>query len=156
MIGKPYIVLGLFLFICYAAPAKGQTSDSLVISFKNGQKVTLALSQIQKITFDTLTANVNDKNTSTNGLQLLASYPNPLRSSTTIDFDIATTGLVKISIYDAKGNAIRNLQVNSQLGRNQIVWDGLDNSGIHVPSGEYFYEVRFKNDIQVRKMVVIK
>jgi len=152
---KSYFLLCLLLIFGIALPAKAQVGDSLVINFKDGHKVALALTDIRKITFDSLTSGVTE-NKPQNDLQVSPSYPNPSRNEATIDFSISTAGVVKISIFDAKGKSVRNLQVNAEAGKNQINWDGLDNLGNHVLSGSYLYEVRFQDDRQVRKMVVIK
>lgn len=149
------IALVLFTLCLMSVPAHAQTGDSLVIHFKNGDSAIIPLSQIQKITFDSATVAVHDKEQA-HGLEVSPNYPNPLLTETTIDFEIATAGIVKVVIYDSKGNAIREIKSQCQAGRNQIIWDGLDVTGIKVPSGSYFYEVRFKDEAQVRQIVVIK
>ncbi len=85
----------------------------------------------------------------------------PDRSDTNVElsrvFSIHTTGSVSISIYDSKGNLIRLIDLlNCTAGQNQITWDGLDNRNAPVPSGAYFYEVRFNGETQTKQMVVIK
>ncbi len=45
---------------------------------------------------------------------------------------------VKISIYDSTGALVRNIDLGPRpAGDNTYTWDGLDNSGIPLPSGEY-------------------
>ena len=144
------------LLLCPTLPLQAQTGDSLIINLKNGQTVVLPLSQIQKITFDTATTAVHEINSPAHSLEVAPSYPNPLQKGTTINFDIATSGTVKVAIYDNKGNMVRLLTSDCEAGQNRIEWDGRDKNTDHVPSGAYFYEVRFKGEVQTRQMVVIK
>jgi flagellar hook assembly protein FlgD len=148
--------IGILLILFLAIRAEAQVGDSLVVHFKNGKTLTFALSEIQKITFDSLTESVPSKDP-THHLEVSPSFPNPAKSAATIDFSIPESGSVGIVIYDSKGNLIRSLEPrNCSSGKNEIIWDGLDKSGAKIPSGAYFYEVRFKDEVQVRSMVVIK
>jgi hypothetical protein len=40
--------------------------------------------------------------------------------------------------------------------RHEVVWDGLDNSGVSVPSGIYFYRLETADFTDTRKMVVLR
>ena len=149
-----FIAIGL-LFASYAS-AQG-VGDSLIVNLKNGQRVAIPLSSIQKITFDSTSSEGVQSTPNVSGLQVSPSFPNPSRTGTNIEFTIPTPGSVGISIYDSKGNIIRQIQTpNCVAGGNQITWDGLDDHGSHVPSGVYFYEVRFGNETQAKETVVIK
>ena len=145
--------------LLFAARADAQTvGDSLIVNLKNGQRVSIPLSSIQKITFDSLSSeSVQTTTSSASGLQVSPNFPNPSRAGTKIEFSIPTTGSVSISIYDSKGNLIRQIEtLNCAAGQNAIIWDGLDDRGEPVMSGAYFYEVRFGSEVQAKEMVVIK
>jgi hypothetical protein len=146
------------LLFCVLFPAVSSAqSDSLVINFKNGKHVTIALSDIRRITFDSVKSLVPQTTNSKHDLEVSPSFPNPTTIGATIDFCINSAGSVSVSIYGTKGNVIRRLiALNCSSGNNRIIWDGLDNSGKSVQNGAYFYEVRFKDEVQVRQMVVIK
>ena len=153
---KKAIVLGFLLLTITSAHAQG-IGDSLIVNLKNGKRVAIPLSDIRKITFDTLTASVAQASSPTHGLDVSPSFPNPSHAGTNIDFDIATAGSVNIAIYDSKGNLIRHLQTpNAQAGHNRVVWDGLDEHGAAVASGVYFYEVRFKGEMLMKKTEVVR
>jgi hypothetical protein len=66
------------LLLCFAVPAHAQT-DSLVITLKKGKTVVLALSQIQKITFDSVKIDAVYDNSRTHNLLVAPSFPNPLQ-----------------------------------------------------------------------------
>lgn len=156
---KRAFIIAIMLFFATRAFSQG-VGDSLIVNLKSGQRVAIPLASIQKITFDTTSSEgmqVQAGSTAPRGLQLLPSYPNPSRTGTNIDFTIPSTGSVSIAIYDDKGNLVRNISLqNCSAGQNQIAWDGLNDNGTPVPSGAYFYEVRFGSETQTKEMVVIK
>ncbi len=88
----------------------------------------------------------------------LYNYPNPFNSSTKIKFSVVTPGTGSIEIYDMLGRRVRHMAFVSAAGRNNdIIWDGLDESGREVGSGVYCYTL-FQNEIPVisKKMVFLR
>jgi flagellar hook assembly protein FlgD len=43
-----------------------------------------------------------------------------------------------------------------EAGEHQVKWEGLDNSGLLVASGTYFYVVNVGNSIKSQKMILLK
>ena len=156
---KRAVFIAILLIFATRAYSQG-VGDSLIVNLKNGQRVAIPLSSIRKITFDTASSEVvqgRAGSTDLRGLEVSPSFPNPARAWTNIDFTISSPGSVTIAIYDAKGNLVRNISYpNCPAGQNQITWDGLDDRGAPVPSGAYFYEVRFNGETRTKQMVVIK
>jgi flagellar hook assembly protein FlgD len=154
---KRTIIIAAVLLFATRADAQS-VGDSLIVNLKNGQRVAIPLSSIQKITFDSLSSeSVQSTPSSASGLQVSPSFPNPSRTGTNIEFSIPTTGSVSISIYDSKGNLIRQIETqNCMAGQNDITWNGLDDRNEPVMSGVYFYEVRFGNEVQAKEMVAVK
>ena len=78
-------------------------------------------------------------------LSLSQNYPNPFNTSTVINFNILPMNDIELSIYDINGRLIKKLldkyitSYNSQ-GIN-VIWDGRNENGIHVPSGTYIYSL---------------
>jgi hypothetical protein len=150
------VIIAAVLLIAARADAQA-VGDSLIVNLKNGQRVAIPLSSIQKITFDSSSSDVVQINPNLPGLQVSPSFPNPSRSGINIEFSIPGPGSVGISIFDSKGNLIRLLPMqNCTAGQNQIRWDGLDDRGSPIPSGAYFYEVQYNGETQTKQMVVIK
>ena len=89
--------------------------------------------------------------------ELHQNYPNPFNPSTNIKFDVRTSGLVTIKIYDMLGKEIATL-VNEVLspGSKQVNWDGKDSRGTTVSSGIYFYKMSANGFIDSKRMVLIK
>ena len=90
-----------------------------------------------------------------NGYSLLQNYPNPFNPSTTIRFTLQQTQKVQLNIYNSAGQRIRTLISGQQsAGEHSIVWNGADDSGTHVASGVYFYELR-AGSLRLRKKLVL-
>jgi hypothetical protein len=88
---------------------------------------------------------------------LHGNVPNPLNPTTTIRFDLARDGHVELRIYNVSGRLVRTL-VNGPMERerHQLVWDGMDNSGVPVSSGIYFYRLETAGFRDTRKMAVLR
>ena len=86
--------------------------------------------------------------------QLGQSYPNPFNASTTIQYQLAQTGTVRLEVYHVMGQKVRTLvhQVQAQ-GAYQITWHGEDEQDRHVSSGSYFIRLQTDHIIQVKKVL---
>lgn len=83
---------------------------------------------------------------------LLNISPNPFNPETNIRFAIAEKRLVKIGIYDVLGRLIAVLQDgNMEPGVYSLKWDASNS-----PTGLYFVRLQAGNDIQARKMILLK
>ena len=93
---------------------------------------------------------------------LLPNYPNPFNPETWIPYQLATSGDVKITIYDARGTVVRRLELGyRQAGyythrSRAAYWDGCNGLGEHVASGLYFYHLEAEGVSLLRKMVTLK
>jgi hypothetical protein len=83
--------------------------------------------------------------------------PNPLNPSTTIRFELPTTGAAHLAIYSTSGQLVRTLvDSNIESGTHQVVWDGRDAIGRDVSSGVYAYRLRSAAATLVRKMLLVR
>jgi len=89
--------------------------------------------------------------------QITSNYPNPFNPSTTIEFGIPADGKVKLSIYNLKGQKVKEL-LNSPLDRgyHKAVWNGKDKNNRSVSSGVYFVRLEAGKTIQTRKIMLMK
>jgi hypothetical protein len=87
----------------------------------------------------------------------LMNYPNPFNPSTTIVFGLPDGGEVRMSIYNIRGQLVRNLQ-NGYLPRgfHKIVWDGMDERNRPVSSGLYFIRIDSANSRAIKKVMLLK
>lgn len=83
---------------------------------------------------------------------LYQNYPNPFNPSTTIKFDIAVSGKVKLTIYDMLGRVVSVL-INQNLtqGTHSISF-----TNMNLSSGIYFYELQTGNYRDIKKMTLVK
>ena len=84
-------------------------------------------------------------------------YPNPFNPSTTIEFDIAQPGNVSIKVYDMSGSLVKTLTSDyKEAGSYNIIWNGMNNDGQKVASGQYIYKMSAPNFTQTEQMTFIK
>ena len=83
---------------------------------------------------------------------LKQNYPNPFNPSTTIRYQIPTSGIVSLKVYDVLSKEVANL-VNEEktAGRYEVKFDAAD-----LPSGVYFYKIQAGNFIKTKKMILMK
>lgn len=83
---------------------------------------------------------------------LSQNYPNPFNPSTLIPFDLPEPGHAVLKIYDVLGRHVATpLDEFRNAGRYQVLFDG---SGLS--SGTYFYHLRQRDQVAVRRMTLVK
>jgi hypothetical protein len=86
------------------------------------------------------------------GFTVLRSYPNPFNATATIEYVLAKTGEVEISIYNMLGQKIETLYAGrSQAGENSLIWNADD-----YPSGVYFARLQTSGISGTLKMILLK
>jgi hypothetical protein len=79
-------------------------------------------------------------------------YPNPFNPSTRINYDLSTTSLVTLEVFDLLGRRVASLTNGIQsAGTYSILFNGSA-----LPSGLYFYRLHAGTFTQTQKMVLIK
>ena len=87
----------------------------------------------------------------------LAAHPNPFNPITCIEFSLSSSAEVHLKIYGSRGRLLRRLLGGERLaGTNRIVWDGRDDSGRLVPSGNYLCQLRAGEEQQSLKLSLVK
>ena len=84
-------------------------------------------------------------------------YPNPFNPETTIFFTLQNNSNIELSIYNIKGQKVKQL-VSDQVsaGQHSVVWDGKDSNNKPVSSGVYFYKLKAGDLEKTRKMIFLK
>ena len=85
-------------------------------------------------------------------------FPNPFNPDTTIKYDLAESADVTLQIYNVLGQVVRTLVASEaqNAGRYQIRWSGMDDRGVSVSSGIYFYRISAGEFQNVRKLMLLK
>lgn len=88
---------------------------------------------------------------------LAGNYPNPFQPRTTIAFDLATPGPVRLDIFDISGRLVARLFDGEMgTGRFTLEWNGTDSRGNRVNSGVYFYRLEAGSYTATRTMTFMK
>ncbi|MFQ5498285.1 MAG: cohesin domain-containing protein [Candidatus Zixiibacteriota bacterium] len=90
-------------------------------------------------------------------------YPNPFNPSTTVEFVLGSDDGslndrdVTLEVFNILGQSVKTL-VDEPLspGLYQYEWTGSDSHGRQVATGIYLYRLRVGNDIQTKKMLLLK
>ncbi|HEY6221476.1 MAG TPA: S8 family serine peptidase [Candidatus Eisenbacteria bacterium] len=92
---------------------------------------------------------------------LFQNHPNPLRTSTQIDFSmVGPAGSVPVTlrIFDLSGRLIRTLVDSYSAVPNgwSVQWDGLDGNGRRSASGIYYYQLVVGRNTYSRSLVLLR
>ena len=88
---------------------------------------------------------------------LIRNYPNPFNPKTSIEFTVPKEGKVLVTIYNIKGQKLKEL-LNKQMlaGKLTVSWDGTDNHDRLLGSGLYFAKIEQGNSRQIHKLLLMK
>jgi hypothetical protein len=89
--------------------------------------------------------------------RLFQNRPNPFAPRTLIAFDLPVEGHADLQVFSVDGRVVRTL-IDERLGAgpHAIHWDGMNDSGVDVASGVYFYRLTADGVDQTRKMVLLR
>ncbi|MGB2959802.1 MAG: FlgD immunoglobulin-like domain containing protein, partial [Bacteroidota bacterium] len=89
-------------------------------------------------------------------------YPNPFNPTTTIRFSLPQAVPVRLAIYDLLGRHVATLvDGHREAGNHTVVWNGVNDSGVQMGTGVYFYRLTADmpggpGSVLVRKMLLLK
>jgi hypothetical protein len=84
-------------------------------------------------------------------------HPNPFNPRTLLTVDNPRQQLVRAEVFDLRGRLVARL-VDAELerGRHVLEWQGRDQQGRQVPSGEYFFKVRLGPAVHTGKGLLLR
>jgi len=80
-------------------------------------------------------------------------YPNPFNSNLVMPFELFSTGIVNLNIYDINGRSVYATSAMFADGYNRFV---INNTVIGLANGQYYFEIAKGNSKQVRKAICLK
>ncbi|MCJ7802219.1 MAG: T9SS type A sorting domain-containing protein, partial [Candidatus Marinimicrobia bacterium] len=84
--------------------------------------------------------------------ELKQNYPNPFNPSTRISYSVNESGLVKLSVYNLLGEVVDILvNQNQEAGFYNVQFDASN-----LQSGVYFYKLESGNQVETKKMMLLK
>ena len=92
-----------------------------------------------------------------NPIQSISNHPNPFNASTVITYTLETEGQVQLEIFDVLGRRVTTLVNDHQsAGPHMVTRGGRDEAGNTAASGMYFYRLRSGDNLETRKMLLLK
>ena len=82
--------------------------------------------------------------------------PNPGNQSLKIDYILFRPGRVNIEILNVMGQKVNTLFEGYEQISSVKYWHGNNSRGRIVASGQYFVRFKFENDVEIRKVLVIR
>ena len=84
-------------------------------------------------------------------------FPNPFNPSTTISFEMHEAGEASLDIFNIRGELVTTLaQGRIQPGSYQLTWNGRDNQGQLVATGNYIAVLTKGSEQVSRNMLMLK
>jgi hypothetical protein len=93
-----------------------------------------------------------------NDYVLEQNYPNPFNPTTNIKFSLPLSKKISIKVYDMLGKEVKTLIDNQEFakGNYTATWDGTNNAGQKVASGNYIATMKYGNFSKSIKMQLLK
>ncbi len=102
-------------------------------------------------------SNVDPINTPALPGMLVSAYPNPFSDQMNIRFELSEAKSSQASIYNARGQLVRNLGASELRAGTQIMnWDGRDDSGRGCANGIYFLRLELGQEVYQKKILLLK
>jgi len=87
---------------------------------------------------------------------LTLGFPNPLRGPSTIHFETAGSGPVRLQVFDVSGRAVVSiLDANFPAGAHDVSWDTRDGAGGLLGPGMYFLRLQSVDGVLTRKLILL-
>lgn len=88
---------------------------------------------------------------------LSQNYPNPFNNQTNIQFIASASEPAEIIVYDVLGQRVKTLFDGiTEVGRNDVSWNSVTDTGKNAPSGVYIYVLRIGGNQFAKKMVLLR
>lgn len=83
--------------------------------------------------------------------------PNPFRAASTVAFELAIPGRVRVDVFAADGRRVRSLRDDVlAAGRHGITWDGRDDASRRVAPGTYWLRIGTPGETSTRAVTLVR
>ncbi len=98
------------------------------------------------------TATLENKSEVSKSFELAQNFPNPFNPSTVISYQLSTTSLVRLDVFDMLGRRVTTLVNEAQpAGTHSVLFNAAT-----LASGVYFYRLQAGNNVATKKMMLVK
>jgi hypothetical protein len=88
---------------------------------------------------------------------LLKNMQNPFLGSAKLEYYVTDLNDVFLNIFDSEGRIIRTLVNKKQpMGEYSVIWDGKDDNGQSISSGQFYYQLKVGSFISTKKVIAVK
>jgi len=129
-----------------------QITPSSVVDLSAIGFPTFTISGNMKEIIPPLVTEVEEEQISPNDFYLSQNYPNPFNPSTRIQYQVSSSALVTLKVYDVLGNEVATL-VNEERPAGSYE---VDFNTFYLSSGIYYYQLRAGDFIETKKMILMK
>lgn len=112
----------------------------------------LALKERNKFFYQTVTGVEENPAENDKLFELSDNYPNPFNPNTSIAYRLSAAGHVKLVVFDVLGRQVETLVNGVKPAGNHIA----DFDGKNLTSGIYLYQIQVGNQIETKKMMLMK
>jgi len=152
VVGSEWLTIGY-------KPGAGNTYETQKYEFiddcfdiKGGSTLSYRLKQVDFNGEFNFSDEISISNLALSDYELYQNYPNPFNPATIITYQIPERGFVTLKVYDVLGNEVATLVSEEKpAGRYQVDWNA-----IVLPSGIYFYQLKAREFIETKKMILLK
>jgi phosphatidylserine/phosphatidylglycerophosphate/cardiolipin synthase-like enzyme len=89
--------------------------------------------------------------------EVAQNFPNPFNRVTRIQFQIDLAAKVTLAVYNLQGQLVKILvDGHRQPGHYAETWDATDATGQEVSSGIYYYRLQSNQEIDIKKLLLVK
>jgi hypothetical protein len=82
--------------------------------------------------------------------------PNPFRSVTRLEFDLARRGRTRLVITDAAGRRVATVETDLPAGSHSLGFSATDVAGAPLASGVYFYRLEVEKAVRTGRVVLLR
>jgi hypothetical protein len=87
----------------------------------------------------------------------ISNYPNPFNPSTSIKLELAEAGKIELAVYNIKGQKVKTLlDCTTEPGTYECNWNGKDEMGKSVTSGQYVVKLQQNGKETATKIMLLK
>ena len=88
---------------------------------------------------------------------LQPNFPNPFNPRTTVRFTLDRAQQADLTLFDARGRAVRTLLHGSaEAGAHAVTWDGCDDGGRACAAGVYLARLRGETATTTSKLTLVR
>jgi len=134
--------------------------DQIVVfpDFNLGGRTQDNIIYFDNISFYSNSVGVDNRNeTFPQGFALEQNFPNPFNPTTTLRFDLPEVSDATVTIFNMLGQKVRVFNMNdTPAGYHSIKWNATNDYGEQVGAGVYLYQLKTKDFVKSRKMILLK